>query len=499
MIVFEMDNDRTLIHGADPFAFHVFDVETSYDAQATACGFQRIAFGESWPGWDGWVHLLRRPKTQPAWIPSGLLPRLLRACAKMRFPYELHDLRTRPEEQIPEFCGKTLVDRDYQIAAVENAIKSGRGVLDMPPRSGKTRVGCEIQRRLALNTVWLAPTDRIVQQTRDVLEGFFGQHYVVHQVGTRGQEKAAQARVVVCTAATADRLSPEFYASREIIIVDEFHHAAAKTYRDIFAKCRHVYYRFGLTGTFFRSGEDGLAMHALLSNTLHKVSSRELLCKGFLVPTQVCFLPVDGPRLRGLPTKSFQGGHGTYGIEQHVIRNKMIRRVVRSLHKSGKKVLILVGTKAHGRLLCRDLRRFISAPKGCQFGAVEFVSTDVDRSRQAKVLDSFLEDQEVRVLIGTSLLGEGVDLPSADALVYARGGAAEVTLVQNAYRVGTAVPGKEAAIIVDFGDRHHRKLMEHSLERLKTYHAESTFSVEVLKNLDEFTPWLRRQEPVAKE
>ena len=177
----------------------------------------------------------------------------------------------------------------------------------------------------------------------------------------------------------------------------------------------------------------------------------------------------------------------------------MIRRVTRLLHKSGKKVLILVGTKAHGRLLCRDLRRFISAPKGCQFGAVEFVSTDVDRSRQAKVLDSFLEDQEVRVLIGTSLLGEGVDLPSADALVYARGGAAEVTLVQNAYRVGTAVPGKEAAIIVDFGDRHHRKLMEHSLERLKTYHAESTFSVEVLKNLDEFTPWLRRQEPVAKE
>ena len=262
--------------------------------------FSVIAFMDGWPGWDGWVHLLRQPKTQPAWIPSGLLPRLLRACAKMRFPYELHDLRTRPEEQIPEFCGKTLVDRDYQIAAVENAIKSGRGVLDMPPRSGKTRVGCEIQRRLALNTVWLAPTDRIVQQTRDVLEGFFGKHYVVHQVGTRGQEKAAQARVVVCTAATADRLSPEFYASREIIIVDEFHHAAAKTYRDIFAKCRHVYYRFGLTGTFFRSGEDGLAMHALLSNTLHKVSSRELLCKGFLVPTRSLFPPSRWPTVAGV-------------------------------------------------------------------------------------------------------------------------------------------------------------------------------------------------------
>jgi superfamily II DNA or RNA helicase len=501
VITFEMDNDRTWIHGADPSMLYVFDVETSFCVQAdfqmqTAAAAPSPLGG----GWDGWVHLLRQPRTQPPWVPSGLLPRLVRACRKLRFPYELRDLRQRPEEQLPEFCGKTIVDRDYQLEAVDRAIKAGRGVLDMPPRSGKTRVGCEIQRRLALPTIWLAPTDRIVQQTRDVLEGFFGQHYVVHQVGTRGEKEAARARVVVCTAATANNLSPDFYATRQIIIVDEFHHAAARTYRQIFDRCKHVYYRFGLTGTFFRSGEDGLAMHALLSNTVHKVSSKELCVRGFLVPTKVCFLPVEAPRLRGLPTTAFQGGHGTYGIEQHEVRNKMIRRVVRSLHKSGRKTLVLVGTKAHGRLLCRDLRRFIhDAPQGCEFESVEFVSTDVDRSRQARILDSFLADQEVRVLIGTSLLGEGVDLPAADALVYARGGSAEVTLVQNAYRVGTAMPGKMSALIVDFADRHHRKLLEHSQERLATYFREATFQVEVLKTLDDFGGWMKAQGGVSIE
>ena len=95
------------------------------------------------------------------------------------------------------------------------------------------------------------------------------------------------------------------------------------------------------------------------------------------------------------------------------------------------------------------------------------------------------------MLIGTSLLGEGVDLPAADALVYARGESAEVSLIQNAYRVGTAVTGKGSAIIVDFADRHHRKLMLHSHERMNTYLDEPTFSVEVLQSSQQFGDWAR--------
>jgi superfamily II DNA or RNA helicase len=39
-----------------------------------------------------------------------------------------------------------------------------------------------------------------------------------------------------------------------VIFVDEFHHASAKQYRDVFKHCAHVFYRYGMTGTFFRSG-----------------------------------------------------------------------------------------------------------------------------------------------------------------------------------------------------------------------------------------------------
>ena len=105
-------------------------------------------------------------------------------------------------------------------------------------------------------------------------------------------------------------------------------------------------------------------------------------------------------------------------------------------------------------------------------------------------MDSFETSDEVKVLIGTSILGEGVDIPTADALVYAKGEKAEVTLVQNSYRTCTAVEGKKNAIIVDFGDRHHRRLLQHSQERLKVYFDEPTFSVSVLQDPRQFPEWL---------
>jgi superfamily II DNA or RNA helicase len=123
---------------------------------------------------------------------------------------------------------------------------------------------------------------------------------------------------------------------------------------------------------------------------------------------------------------------------------------------------------------------------------VEFLSTDRPRDVQVRVISSFLDNQEVKILLGTSLLGEGVDLPNVDALVYARGEKAEVTLTQNAYRVCTAIPGKREAIIVDFADRHHRHLIAHSEERLECYYTEPAFDVTVLPEANSLGGWLQK-------
>ena len=488
-----VENTLTRVHGADPFLLKILDLEARYPTESAlphpGLGNENYQADGTW---DGWVRLLRTPKTMPAYFPTGLLSRLERIARKWRYDVQVTDQRVRPPEGFPELLSEPIVDRGYQLGAVEAGVRTGRGVLDMPPRSGKTRVMCEIQRQIAVPTVWIAPTDRICVQTQETLEGFFGKNYSMHLVGTKNVEEAMSMHVVVCTAATAARLGPEFYKSREMLVVDEWHHGAAKTYpRDIFSKCDHIFYRFGMTGTFFRSNGDDLAMHASLSNTIYKVSTQFLLERGYLVPTRVGFMPMPkSPMLRGVPN-NFITGHGKHGVHEHVVRNKLAAWSAVSLQRMGRKTLVLVGTKKQGNMIKKFIDGFLGGKgRGHEFERCEFVSTDVVRPKQQRIIDSFLDNQEVEILVGTSLLGEGVDLPTVDALVYARGEKASVSLTQNAFRVCTAVPGKSDAVIIDFADRQHSKLLKHSKDRLGIFYREPIFSTEVLDDANRLASWL---------
>lgn len=500
MIYLTIENSRTSIVGADAYLLHVLDLELRYPTPIAIAREGGIDLPHDEGSWDGWCRLLHVPKTIAPWFPTGLVPRVIYYCKKYGYSVQVHDSRKCPGGDVPE-CGVKIPLRDYQVAAVNCALGpgrlSGRGVLDMPPRSGKTRVMCEIVRRLALPTIWIAPTDRIVTQTQAVLDGWFGKNYSTHLVGAADEniKSAVQKKIVVCTAATAVRLPSEFFNSRECIAVDEWHHAAAPTYKTIFSRLNHCFYRYGMTGTFFRSGEDALAMHSLLSNTIYRITSQALLIRGYLVQSYVVFIPVVGPKLRGVDSV-FNTGHGKYGIHEHTLRQQLVAHAALLLWKIGRKVLILVGTKKQGHMLKKILNSLMpGATKKTQFSSVEFISADVSRDVQGGMLKAFEESTEIKILIGTSILGEGVDLPSADALVYARGEKAEVTLTQNIYRTCTAIPGKKNAIVVDFADRHHRKLLHHSEERLRVYHGEPTFSVTVLQDLRQFPAWLEHFAP----
>jgi superfamily II DNA or RNA helicase len=486
-IVLIIQNSRTEVARADDFFLYILDLELRYPTDMANLG-EQVELPEGSSAWDGWVRLFHRPLTKFPWFPTGLLPLVLRLAKKFKREVEVKDTRQRPEEGFPELVSIDL--RDYQREAVNAAVRAGRGVLDLPPRAGKTRAMVEIMRRIALPTIWTAPTDRIVTQTAEVIESLMGKNFCYQLAGSRGWEAAAQYCCVVTTAATAVRLPREFYQTRQMIAVDEWHHSAAATYREIFSRCDHIYFRFGMTGTFFRSGQDAMAMHALLSATIYKVTSLDLLKRGYLVPIRAVFVPVATPKLRGLGTTDFQAGHGRHGIHENQARNDLVAHCALATWQAGYKPIVLVGTKRQGRLLQDAISFWLPKTGRTEFRPVEFLSSDCERDRQGRIIESFERGAEVKILLGTSLLGEGVDLPSASALIYARGEQAEVTQTQGMYRIGTAVPGKTHAVLIDFADRHHKKLLQHAQSRLRVYYAEPTFTVEVLDDAKNFDAWL---------
>ena len=260
--------------------------------------------------------------------------------------------------------------------------------------------------------------------------------------------------------------------SRHVLVIDEFHHSAASTWQDISAAATSAYYRLGLTGTHFRSDGKDLAMHAVLSRCVYRRTVSEMVTLGRLVPAKIAMVRVMG-------TRSTASGHELYaaGVVDNAYRNGLITVAAQWLIHMGKRVLILTKEVRHAEAIAASIE-----------GSVQ-----VD-GRDNSVVGSALKalgTGRIRCVVGTSVIGEGVDVPAADALIYAAGGRSPVKHKQDYFRVLTASEGKSHGVIVDFADIHHLKLEDASAQRLGLYRSEETFTSEVI-DPDQLPAWLQR-------
>ena len=494
MTTIRVNNTRTTIEGAHPLTLDLLDDATSYlkDPNLTqGKDVKRWNIDDQDYAWDGYHRFLTRPPGMHPYVPTGLRHLVCNVLTHAQVPHEIVDERVPP--QTAPFEGmKPIPVWDHQEAAIQQLMAHPDGVARMPPRAGKTRTLLETVRRLGLNTIWVAPTSAIVKQTVRAAREFFPKEAVQLLQGKKWQEHK-DALITVCTAGTMLKLPAEFWQTRHMIVADEVHHYLAnKSWgRTMLENTRHIYHRKGMTGTFFRSSGDDLALLAFISDVVYEISSAELKAKGHLVPTYCAWIPVKGPRVYKT-SGEWNGprGHGTLGIHKHEFRNDIAASVAKHLQNKNRTVLVLVSTKAQGYAIAKRLEQmYPPTPSMCEFKHVEFVSTDRKKPVIERILESFRSRQEVKILIGTSMVGEGVDLPSADALVYAAGMKAAVAYVQSLYRVCTSTPGKEYAVVVDFADHHHKKLLAHSRHRNIVMQSDPVFQSQVLGSLEEFVQW----------
>jgi superfamily II DNA or RNA helicase len=459
--------------------------------QTSYCKDPSIRFRETESGWDGFYRFLRIPKIKNPYLPTGLRNAVIDLLKLNELPFEIVDTRIRPDSPPSEYDEIPLFP--YQEEAVEFLTAFPDVILNASPRSGKTRCLFETVRRLNLPTLWLAPTNQIVDQT--VLAGrqFFRESDCV-RTSSAFQGEHREALLTVCTSTGALHLPEDFWKSRQCLVIDEFHHCTqdGAVGKCITERTGHIYHRKGATGTLFRSGEDSVALLATISNVGFTIDSKRLLELGRLVPCHSIFIPVETP-LQRCDNKRWNGptGFGTVGITECDYRNNLAAYAAKHLSDSGYSVIILVNTKKQGYYI-RDLIKEMFPPTSTQheFEHVEFVSTDRMKYSVRKVLDSFVGGQEVKILIGTSIIGEGTDLPPADALVFASGGKAAVSYYQALYRVATADHGKDHAVVVDFADQHHKKLLEHSRKRWYFQANDPVFQCELLPTVGDFHGWV---------
>jgi hypothetical protein len=239
--------------------------------------------------------------------------------------------------------------RPYQsqaIQEIELAINDAQAPLYvLPTGAGKTVVAAQIiERTVAAGKRVLVLTHRreILKQTSLKLSGSNLEHGLIQAGLNLDLDPSVQIASIQTLWARCMRTDKAPLPAANLIIVDEAHHIAARTWRKIieaYPNARLI----GLTATPCRSDGRGLGNH--FTKIIEGPQIPELIADKWLVPTTY-YAPVD-PDLRGVQTR--QGDYVVSQLADRMNRDDLVGDIVSNWHKFGerRKTLVFCVDVAH--------------------------------------------------------------------------------------------------------------------------------------------------------
>ena len=104
----------------------------------------------------------------------------------------------------------------------------------------------------------------------------------------------------------------------------------------------------------------------------------------------------------------------------------------------------------------------------CHGIVADYINGDNKKEEIYEAIERF-NDKEGRILIGSKVIGEGIDIRSTDHLINAQGGKSEISLVQAVGRAIRLYDGKKIATVHDFNFLNTNYLQKHYNMRINIY------------------------------
>lgn len=207
-----------------------------------------------------------------------------------------------------------------------------------------------------------------------------------------------------------------------------------------------------------------------------KVSEEQLINLGILAKPYFKYESLK-PILSLRRTAAWQKAYKV-GIVENDLRNaKIVAQTVKN-RDHGLTTMILVLHKEHGKRI-RDALK-------AQGLNVQFIYGDHDTKERKAALRA-LESGSMDVLIGSTILDVGVDVPAVGSIILAGGGKAEVALRQ---RIGRGLRrkknGPNVCFVMDFNDIGNGYLVDHAKQRKAIVENTPGFSDGILPSGEEF-------------
>lgn len=264
--------------------------------------------------------------------------------------------------------------RQYQVDAVAKALQLQRGILEIATGGGKSEIAIGITLSLGKpRTLYVVPDQAAMYQTykRFVKRGFVEDE----DIGRLGDNLYEIDRPIVIAIINSlnsaikreDDQVLSMMQEADLFFADECHHqGTAESWQVVALQCL-AQYRFGLSGTPYKDDRSRFNPHylhpydswltGLIGDTLVYVSAKQLQEQGDLAPIEVISFPAGGDpiqqtfgRLSWQRRMQWQHNY-KYGIIQNETRNKRIVTLACNLVDMGRRPIISVKSKPHGRRL----------------------------------------------------------------------------------------------------------------------------------------------------
>ncbi|MFC4060891.1 DUF3427 domain-containing protein [Planomonospora corallina] len=236
----------------------------------------------------------------------------------------------------------------------------------------------------------------------------------------------------------------------DMVIVDEFHHAEANTYRKLLSAVRPRVL-LGLTATPERTdGQD--VKHWFDGRIAAELRLWEALERGLLAPFQY-FGVHDGVDLREIGWRRGQGYDTTQLSNVYTGNDRRVAVVLETLHR---KIGDVGGMRAMGFCVGIEHARFMAerfARAGIPAVAVTSQSSPEERSQALRDL----RERRINAIFTVDLFNEGVDVPEIDTVLFLRPTDSATVFLQQLGRGLRLADDKPCLTVLDFVGHQHRQ------------------------------------------
>ena len=314
-------------------------------------------------------------------------------------------------------------------------------MVQMPTGTGKTHLmAAVIQENMDHGVLIVAHRVELIGQISETLRTFGVPHGIIDRMTKDTDEVMARHKVVVASIQTLSRrIGGGVHGA---VIIDEAHHAVAKTYRQLWDKWPDAKF-LGLTATPCRLNQTGFT--DLFDTLLESYSIQEFIDRGWLSDFEYISVMPDNwmvSRIAGLKKRGVDGDYQTKEMATVMDSRESIEHLYDTYvqYAKGKKGIVYAINREHAQHISDY---YVS--KGVKCCWIEALTPAEERQR---LVDDYRQGR-MDVIVNVDIFSEGFDCPEVEFIQLARPTLSLSKYLQQVGRGMRMIPGKDYVIILD--------------------------------------------------